>query len=251
MTKNCIVVALMATVLLTVAPIAESQDQASAKKKKAAKGKKEWQKHIKKVMKTRQVSLNFRDTPIGDCVGFLRDITGLTFVIDPQSGVDANLGVTLKLKGISLENAVKLILAADPRYNYKLSHECVVFGTADSLKTLPVNPATPKNMNSKQKALWKKVKDKLITLNFNDTPFADVLDFLGMITGTKVTLEKGLKAKAVNLTGKSLSLPAVLGLIARHAKAEVGVAADGSALVLKKPSKTAAKKPANRPKTGN
>ncbi|MHC4829062.1 MAG: hypothetical protein ACYTFT_01700 [Planctomycetota bacterium] len=69
-----------------------------------------WVRNTKRILRDREVSLNFPDVPLQDVIGFLQEISGgLNFVIHPD--IDAeSLTVSLKLKNIKLENALRIIL---------------------------------------------------------------------------------------------------------------------------------------------
>jgi len=68
-----------------------------------------WIRNYRKILRERKVTLNFPDVPLQDVILFLQDITGLNFVIGPN--VDAaERRISLRLKDIVLENALKIIL---------------------------------------------------------------------------------------------------------------------------------------------
>lgn len=69
----------------------------------------EWIKDYKQVLKSRKVTLNFPETPFGEVVSFLQDITGLNITVSPQVDQEQTT-VSLRLKDIPLEDAMKLIL---------------------------------------------------------------------------------------------------------------------------------------------
>lgn len=71
---------------------------------------------INRRLNSQRVDLNFQQTPFADCINFLRDITGINFVVG-QTAQDLisneNLEVSLRLKSISLKNALQLILSVN------------------------------------------------------------------------------------------------------------------------------------------
>ncbi len=69
----------------------------------------QWEKQYRKVLKERKLTLNFPEgTTLKDAIQFFQEVTGLNFVI---KDIDANeIKVSLKLKDIVIENALKILL---------------------------------------------------------------------------------------------------------------------------------------------
>ena len=63
---------------------------------------------IRKIIKSRKVTLSFSDCSIANVVSFLQDISGLNIVIDPKC--DSELTTTIRLRDITMENALKVML---------------------------------------------------------------------------------------------------------------------------------------------
>jgi type II secretory pathway component GspD/PulD (secretin) len=83
-----------------------------------------WVKNYKKILRERKVTLNFPDVPLQDVILFLQDITGLNFVI--AQGVDATeRRISLRLKDIVLENALKIILE-QTKLSYIFDKESII-----------------------------------------------------------------------------------------------------------------------------
>ncbi len=88
---------------------------------------------INNKLDSQRITLNFDATPFEDAIDFLRDITGLNFVIGPSAMDivgDEALRVSLRLRDITLKNALNLILAADPDLTYKIKNGTVFITTA-------------------------------------------------------------------------------------------------------------------------
>jgi general secretion pathway protein D len=67
--------------------------------------------HIRRVLDTRAVTLDFKNTPLSEVVSFLQEITGLNITIDPDpTKVDSQVTITLRLRDIILKNALQLIM---------------------------------------------------------------------------------------------------------------------------------------------
>lgn len=66
---------------------------------------------IQRMLTSRRLDINFDATPFLDCVQFLRDITGLNFVVSKDAQDVASEGeISLRLKQITLKNALELML---------------------------------------------------------------------------------------------------------------------------------------------
>jgi general secretion pathway protein D len=90
--------------------------------------------HIKRVLETRAVTLDFKNTPLSEVVTFLQEITGLNITIDPDpTKVDSQVTITLRLREIILKNALQLIMD-QTGYMY-VFRENVIFITAKSAVT--------------------------------------------------------------------------------------------------------------------
>jgi hypothetical protein len=83
-----------------------------------------WVRNYRKILRERKVTLKFPDVPLQDVVLFLQDITGLNFVI--AQGVEATeRRVTVNLKDIVLENALKIILE-QTKLTYIFDRESII-----------------------------------------------------------------------------------------------------------------------------
>jgi type II secretory pathway component HofQ len=165
---------------------------------------------IVKKLKTQKVTLNFNGTPLSDVVGFLGDITGLSFVLLPDA--DPTLSVSLSMKNITLKNALKLALAADGDLEWKAFNGVVLIG---------------KDLRSVRRHKWTKVEIKAqpdhvfaiatrrVTLNFNGTPLSEVVQFLGDISGIKFRLDKSAKDAdpAISVRLRNVTLESALGVM--------------------------------------
>ncbi len=90
-----------------------------------------WVKNYKKILRERKITLNFPESPLQDVILFLQDITGLNFVI--AQGIDATeRKISLRLKDILIENALKIILE-QTKLTYVFDRESIIItepGTA-------------------------------------------------------------------------------------------------------------------------
>jgi hypothetical protein len=86
---------LIAAVVLVAAAAVFGQDEAA-------------EKHIRRVLETRTVTLHFADTSLENVMSFIQDITGLNIVIDPKC--DKEKTITARLRDVKLKNALDLML---------------------------------------------------------------------------------------------------------------------------------------------
>ncbi len=64
-------------------------------------------------LRTMKVSLDFRDTPLQDVIDFIREMTGINFVIDQKVYEETEadkLTITIKVDDLELRSALKLML---------------------------------------------------------------------------------------------------------------------------------------------
>ncbi len=62
-----------------------------------------------------KVSLDFKSTPIEDAVGYLRDVSGIDFLIDPDVRTrfsEEQLSITFQVRDLTLRSALKLMLGS-------------------------------------------------------------------------------------------------------------------------------------------
>ncbi len=86
---------------------------------------------------TRKVSLNFDGTPLTDVLQFLTDVTQVRHTL---AQADAKLGsvqVSLRLRNITLKNALSLIAASHPKLTWRHDGKGIVFSTKPELVTSP------------------------------------------------------------------------------------------------------------------
>ncbi len=87
---------------------------------------------IKSKLENQKVTINFSETPFEEAINFLRDITGLNFVISNSAmDVVADAAVSLRLREIRLKNALALILAADESLQWTIKHDVIYISTEE------------------------------------------------------------------------------------------------------------------------
>lgn len=92
---------------------------------------------INRKLDSQQISLNFDGTPFNEAIDFLRDITGLNYVISKDAKdliENESVQVSLRLKNISLKNALNLILASHENLKWRIDNGVIKIGTAEDAK---------------------------------------------------------------------------------------------------------------------
>ncbi|MBX3469910.1 MAG: hypothetical protein KF878_23795 [Planctomycetes bacterium] len=87
---------------------------------------------ISRRLESQQITLNFEQQAFGEAIDFLRDITGLNYVLtsDAQELVEnENVTVSLRLRNITLKNALSLILASHDSLTYRIEAGVIKIGT--------------------------------------------------------------------------------------------------------------------------
>jgi type II secretory pathway component GspD/PulD (secretin) len=89
---------------------------------------------IKNRLDSQQISLNFDGTAFDEAIDFLRDITGLNYVVtkDAKDLIEnESVTVSLRLKNISLKNALNLILASNESLQWRIESGVLKIGTEE------------------------------------------------------------------------------------------------------------------------
>tara|TARA_R110002072_G_scaffold38964_2_gene112443 strand:+ start:365 stop:1261 length:897 start_codon:yes stop_codon:yes gene_type:complete len=167
-------------------------------------------KRAEKTLKSRPVSLNFPNTPLGEVISFLQDITGLNVVLLPSA--DPALPVSLRLKDVKLESALKLILATDGDLEYQIVRNMILIGK--DMSVTKDKKWSQKEIEANPGLAWKVLSQRL-TLNFDQTPFGEVCGFLRDISGVNLVLSKTVEGANpdISLRLKEVRLRDVLTLI--------------------------------------
>lgn len=130
-----------------------------------------------------KVDVNFNRTPINAALDFLRTASELA-ILTPKPGELDGVTVSLKLRGISLRNAIKLVLASDAKLTMRVACGAVIVGHKATVKAIPVAPPkAEESWSAADRKAWKALAARKVTLNLNDTPIADVQGFIGTILG--------------------------------------------------------------------
>lgn len=189
-----------------------------------------WKVDVEKALKTKKVTLNFSQTPLEDVISFLGDISGLNFVLDRGAGLERE-EVSLRLKGISLINGLKLALASHSDAAYKLEHGLIIVSTKKRLKLFSAAKA-PKGSTAEQKKQWLALAKKAVTVNFRQTPLVDVSAFLKDISGQSFQFQSAKLGKTkITMRAKKISLVDAATFMAQTHGMELGW--KGKALVFK------------------
>ena len=122
---------------------------------------------------SKRVTIDFPGTSFDNVIEFLRDMTGITIVVDRKAGegIDEDATIRLRLMNVVLEDALNL--AAD-----QVNLECVVTDAA----VLIMDPKSARNLRLKQ------ALEKPVVMTVENKWFADILLDLHKQTGLVVTV---------------------------------------------------------------
>jgi len=88
---------------------------------------------INSKLENQKVTINFSETPFDEAINFLRDITGLNFVMSNDArDMVSDATISLRLREIRLKNALALILAVDDTLKWTIKHDVIYISTEDA-----------------------------------------------------------------------------------------------------------------------
>lgn len=164
-------------------------------------------------MATQKVSLSFEETPLSQCLDFLRDVTNLSLVV--ASDVDTDeVAVTVRLKDIPLQNALKLMLASGD-LDYEVRGGFVAIDRSERMYDAPPSPILQQDI---------KVPVKPQRLR-------DLMAYLAKSTDTRAVLDVAAwnhEAELPLSSSRPVPLEEVLGLIRAASGFEATVVRDRS-----------------------
>ncbi len=166
----------------------------------------------------RRVTLDFSETPVGDTVQFLREVTGVNMLLDPRVALE--LPITAQLEQVTVEDAMDQLLRP---LGLRSGCRCGVLVVARELrlKAFPVAaPAIPAEADPAAPC-WGALK-KRVTFDFTDTPLTDVTGYLAAL-GLPIRLDGWPEGAGPNVTLALRDLEAqdVLTLLAFVTKSQL------------------------------
>jgi tetratricopeptide (TPR) repeat protein len=85
---------------------------------------------IRNRLDSQTITLNFVETPFEDAIDFLRQLSGLNYVLTAEAqDVAEDVTVSLRLRDISLRNALNLTLASDDSLSWRIENGVVLIAT--------------------------------------------------------------------------------------------------------------------------
>ncbi|RMG19022.1 MAG: hypothetical protein D6731_00715 [Planctomycetota bacterium] len=95
---------------------------------------------INRKLESQEISLNFAETPFDEAIDFLRDITGLNYVISSEARdliENEEVTVNVRVSNVTLKNALNLILSSNESLSYRIQDGVIKIGTEeDSVEEL-------------------------------------------------------------------------------------------------------------------
>ena len=196
-----------------------------------------------KQLKTRLLTLDFADTPLTDCIAFIRDVTEMNFVIDPHTR-DDEMRVNLRVKDLTLKHTLQLLTTMNG-LDYQVLHGAVYISSPDRLQRYGqlrwsgIGKGQDLDDTPEGKSLGM-LRTRRLTVNFNATPLVDVLEFIRDVSGLNVVLDPAVRETPaqslvpVHLNLKDLSLEQVLRLILMPRDCEYGIHESGVVIIRKR-----------------
>ncbi|MBI3097519.1 MAG: hypothetical protein HYY93_04630 [Planctomycetes bacterium] len=120
---------------------------------------------VQERLSRQKVSLDFLDTPPADVLDFLSEISGCNFVLDPVAAEEVQDKVSLKVRDLPLDKALKLLLT--PLGLDFLAEDGIVYISDET----GLNSYRTRRIESKLNSLN-------VTLNFQSAPLSEVISFL-------------------------------------------------------------------------
>lgn len=120
---------------------------------------------LRKQLGTLKLTLDFESAPLSDVLSFLREVSGCNIVLDPAVRETSDELVTLKVRDLPLDKALKLLLS--PLELDYLVEDGIIY------------ILTEKGMDAhRTRRLNEKLSSLVVTLDFQATPLSEVLSFL-------------------------------------------------------------------------
>ncbi|MEW6359540.1 MAG: hypothetical protein AB1696_24595 [Planctomycetota bacterium] len=156
----------------------------------------------------KRVDVSFADAQISDAMNYLRDLTGVNIVLVGES--IKKRAVTMDIKGVSLGAALNL--AAGPEGACSVLGNAVCVGSAGDVDAVMKNDVLlPEDPTPEEAEMIEMLDKKRVTISFEQTPMADVVNFLGTLTEMNAVLvgDKMRKdTRTVNLDNATLRIAA-------------------------------------------
>ena len=169
------------TALILVATTAVGSALAGEAPAQKGEAKTETQRQIEEALQKR-VTLNFADTPARDVLAFLRDTTGVAFIIDDAREDEPY--ITFKCREMKLALVLKFMLKR-AELTHEVGKSAIYVATPERMAEVA---ETEKGL-SLETQRTKEALAKPVSLDFGYTPLQDACDFLGDVTGLNFILD--------------------------------------------------------------
>ena len=164
-------------------------------------------------LRTQRVTLNFDETPLADAARFVRDITGIAVTLDPSLGDLSEHTVSLRLREISLENALTLMFGGlDSRLVWDVDRRGITLRTSATpawehrLREAAGRALTERGPGD---ALRQALLDGELSLHFDAAPLTEVVTYVQDVTGLNLVLSGEARAVAARPVSVDLEAQSV------------------------------------------
>jgi hypothetical protein len=181
---------------------------------------------VASVLERRRVSFRFDQTPFLMAVAYIAEVHDLTITLEPEVRrlvTEKDLKVTLKLNDISLENALRLILAADDDLVFAVTPTGVVIRMKRKEPEKPEEPRPPppfsmgrwivEETERERSGSWpappnnrwrwdlrRALESKRMSGNFASTPLPEFVTFVSELTRLNITIGRSIDIDKVKVT---------------------------------------------------
>ncbi len=136
----------------------------------------------------KKISLDFTNAPLVSVMRSLSEKTGLNMILAPGFKLRGGDGkVSLSVAQLPAEKTLGLISHFN-ELTWVYRFGSLVIGSEKSLRAYPrARPVLPADATDAQKTFFAGLESKRITLDFTETPIADVLQFMSFVGNVMVT----------------------------------------------------------------
>lgn len=166
-----------------------------------------------RTLEAREVTINFSQMPFSEAMGFIQEVSGLNLVLSRAALEHLDEEVTLQVKDLSLYDALTLI-SQQVECTFRIHAGAVlVCQPGERVVPAPVMGANVQGVKAR-------LRDQRITINLNQTPLEEAIDFFQAITGLNYVLSAdaaGLSDEPITLHLRDLALADAMTLVLQQA----------------------------------
>ncbi|GEM_PF-3699391 len=175
-----------------------------------------WLVEARSRLRTQRLTVDFSGTPLGDAVMYLREVTGLGFVVLTETS-SAEILVNLKMSEVPVERIIAAI-CADAGIAAHVRWGAVVIGSAEGLDRLGADRKPAVEASEADRAVEMNLASRKLDICYSEMAFEDGIQFLRDYAGIEIRYADGFdpaEASTLNLEVKEATLERALHLLLR------------------------------------